>query len=45
MTTQVTLPDDTRIVITRRFAAPPSLLFRAHTQPALIQRWMVGPDG
>jgi uncharacterized protein YndB with AHSA1/START domain len=45
MNTQVALPDDTRITITRRFAAPPALLFRAHTEPALIRRWMVGPDG
>jgi uncharacterized protein YndB with AHSA1/START domain len=45
MTTTVTLDGDTRIVITRRFAAPPALVFRAHTEPALIRRWMVGPDG
>jgi uncharacterized protein YndB with AHSA1/START domain len=36
---------DTRIVITRRLAAPPPLVFRAHTEPALIRRWMLGPDG
>jgi uncharacterized protein YndB with AHSA1/START domain len=45
MTTTVTLDGDTRIVITRRFAAPPALVFRAHTEPALIRHWMVGPDG
>jgi uncharacterized protein YndB with AHSA1/START domain len=36
---------DTRIVITRRLAAPPPLVFRAHTEAALIRRWMLGPDG
>jgi uncharacterized protein YndB with AHSA1/START domain len=43
--TRVVTAGDTRIVITRRFAAPPALVFRAHTEPALIRRWMVGPDG
>lgn len=36
---------DRFIVITRRFAAPPEAVFRAHTEPALIQRWMLGPPG
>jgi uncharacterized protein YndB with AHSA1/START domain len=36
---------ETQIIVTRRFAAPPALLFRAHTDPALIPLWMVGPDG
>lgn len=36
---------DTRVVVTRRFAAPPEAVYRAHTDPALIQRWMTGPDG
>jgi uncharacterized protein YndB with AHSA1/START domain len=25
--------------------APPALVFRAHTEAALIQRWMLGPEG
>jgi len=33
------------IVVTRRFAAAPEAVFRAHTEPRLIQRWMLGPDG
>lgn len=33
------------LVITRRFDAPPHLVFGAHTVPALIRRWMTGPDG
>jgi uncharacterized protein YndB with AHSA1/START domain len=33
------------VVITRRFAAPPADVFRAHTEPALLQQWCLGPDG
>ena len=36
---------ETRVVVTRRFAAPPEAVYRAHTEPALIQQWMLGPDG
>jgi len=36
---------DTLVVITRHFAAPPEALYRAHTNPALIQKWMLGPEG
>ena len=36
---------DTHVVVTRRFAAPPEAVYRAHTQPALIQKWLLGPDG
>ncbi len=36
---------DTHVVVTRRFAAPPEAVYRAHTEPALIQQWMLGPDG
>ena len=36
---------DLHIVVTRRFAAPPEAVYRAHTEPALIQKWMLGPDG
>ena len=32
------------IVITREFDAPPSKVFRAHTDPDLIRRWL-GPRG
>jgi uncharacterized protein YndB with AHSA1/START domain len=42
---QLTLDGDTRIIVTRSFTAPPALVFRAHTEPALIRRWMIGPDG
>jgi uncharacterized protein YndB with AHSA1/START domain len=36
---------DTHVVVTRHFAAPPEAVYRAHTQPALIQQWLLGPDG
>jgi uncharacterized protein YndB with AHSA1/START domain len=32
------------IVITREFDAPPSKVFRAHTDPDLVRRWL-GPRG
>ena len=36
---------DTHIVVTRRFKAPPEAVYRAHTEPAIVQQWMLGPDG
>lgn len=36
---------DTHIVITRHFNAPPAVVYRAHTEPAIIQKWLLGPDG
>jgi uncharacterized protein YndB with AHSA1/START domain len=36
---------DLHVVITRHFAASPHMTFRAHTEPALIQQWLLGPDG
>ncbi len=36
---------DTHVVITRRFAAPPEAVYRAHTDPSLIQKWLLGPEG
>jgi uncharacterized protein YndB with AHSA1/START domain len=36
---------DTQIVITRRFAAPPAAVYRAHVDPELLQQWCLGPDG
>ena len=36
---------DTQIVVTRRFNAKPEAIYRAHTEPELIQKWLLGPDG
>ncbi len=36
---------DTHVVVTRRFAAPPEAVYRAHMEPKIIQRWMLGPPG
>ena len=36
---------DRHIVVTRRFAAPPDAVYRAHTEPHLIQQWLLGPAG
>jgi len=36
---------DRHVVVTRRFAAPPEAVFRAHTEPELMRRWLLGPDG
>lgn len=41
----VDLEGDTDIVVTRRFRAPPELVWRAHSEPAILQKWLLGPDG
>ncbi len=41
----MTTEGDTHIVVTRHFAAPPEAVYRAHTEPALIQQWLLGPEG
>ncbi|HWK68891.1 MAG TPA: SRPBCC domain-containing protein [Rhizobiaceae bacterium] len=41
----LTLEGDTHVVVTRRFAAPPEAVFRAHMEPELIKKWVLGPDG
>jgi uncharacterized protein YndB with AHSA1/START domain len=33
------------VVVTRRFAASPEAVYRAHTTAKLIQKWMLGPEG
>src|SRR5918997_1273481 len=38
-TAVVTLPSDTQILITREFAAPKHLVYKAWTTPELIKRW------
>ncbi|MEZ4405319.1 MAG: SRPBCC domain-containing protein [Polyangiales bacterium] len=36
---------DRNVVVTRRFAASPEEVYRAHVDPELIQQWMLGPEG
>jgi len=38
-TAKVTLPGDDQILITRDFAAPRHLVYRAYTVPELVARW------
>ena len=33
---------DTQVIVTRHFAAPPEAVYRAHTDPKLIQKWLLG---
>ena len=44
-TARVTLPSDTQILITREFAAPRHLVYRAWTTPELIKRWWPAKRG
>ena len=44
-TAVVTLPKDTQILISREFAAPRHLVYRAWTTPELIKRWWGGDRG
>jgi uncharacterized protein YndB with AHSA1/START domain len=41
----VSQPGDTTVQVRRSFTAPPDLVWRAHTEPKLVQRWMLGPPG
>lgn len=36
---------DRFVIVKRRFAASPEEVYRAHTDPELVQQWMLGPDG
>ena len=42
---EVTLPEDTQILITREFDAPARLVYRAWTTPELVSRWWSGDRG
>jgi uncharacterized protein YndB with AHSA1/START domain len=41
----VALPTNTQILITRAFEAPKHLVYRAFTEPELIERWWSGERG
>ena len=41
----LTTPSDREIAMTRVFDAPRRLVWDAHTQPGLLKRWLLGPDG
>ena len=41
----LTTEGDTHVVVTRRFAATPEAVYRAHTESTLVQQWMLGPEG
>jgi uncharacterized protein YndB with AHSA1/START domain len=36
---------DRELVVTRRFAASAEAVYRAHTDPKLVQKWLLGPEG
>lgn len=36
---------DIHVMVRRHFSAPPEAVYRAHTDPKLIQRWLLGPEG
>ncbi|MGJ8527083.1 SRPBCC domain-containing protein [Maritalea sp.] len=39
------LEGDRHLIVRRKFAASPSAVYRAHTDEAIIQKWMLGPPG
>lgn len=43
--TQVTLPSDREVKVTRSFKAPRALVYRAYTEAALLKRWLSGHPG
>jgi uncharacterized protein YndB with AHSA1/START domain len=43
-TVKLTTPSDREVAMTRVFAAPRALLFKAWTKPELLKRWLCGPD-
>ena len=43
--TRLDLLDETHVRIVRAFEAPIELIWRAHNEPELMKRWLLGPDG
>lgn len=44
-TAQVTLPSDSEVKVVRSFRAPRAMVYRAYTEPLLLQQWLLGPPG
>jgi uncharacterized protein YndB with AHSA1/START domain len=42
---KITKSGDRDLVMTRVFAAPRTLVYDAHTKPALVRQWLLGPPG
>ena len=43
--TRTEILDDRHVRITRLIEGPAELVWRAHHEPALMERWLLGPDG
>jgi uncharacterized protein YndB with AHSA1/START domain len=43
--TDAQLLSDTQVRVSRVIRGPADLVWRAHHEPALMQRWLLGPDG
>jgi uncharacterized protein YndB with AHSA1/START domain len=43
--TRIELLDDTHVRITRLVEGPRELVWRAHNEPELMKKWLLGPDG
>jgi len=41
----LTTEADRYVLVTRHFAAPPEVVYRAFTEPEIIQKWLLGPGG
>lgn len=41
----VSMPTESTVRVRRSFRAPRALVYRAHTEPELVRRWMLGPPG
>jgi uncharacterized protein YndB with AHSA1/START domain len=39
------LEGETVVIVKRFFAAPPEMIYQAHTDPKLVQQWCLGPEG
>jgi uncharacterized protein YndB with AHSA1/START domain len=45
LATHAQILDDTRVRISRVIRGTPDQVWKAHHDPALLQRWLLGPDG